>query len=179
MTEIPPFSPGCFGSAIAFKKDDVACGSCKFAEACEPRHLEAQQALRERHGVKTRDKISEEKKAAKETKKAAPVDPAALVLPKKVQELLTRLDRGNYDIVGSLRRGENPFGSAMPFMKLACHLLLRLPMPLSQKGLSTAFATKFGWKENTSDAHARMAIQALVHVGAVDMRDGTISIRRG
>lgn len=179
MTDIPQFSPGCFGSAIAFKKNDVACGSCPFAALCEPAHLEAQKALRERHNVMTTVEANEAKKRAKVEKETVPVDPTALSLPKKTQELLARLDRGNYDVVGHLQRGENPFGAAIPFMKLACHLLLRLNRPFSARGLSTAFETKFGWKHGTADAHARMAIQALTHIGAVDNADGMISIRKG
>ncbi|MGV1754794.1 hypothetical protein [Agrobacterium sp. CG674] len=177
MTFIPPFSPGCFGSALAFKEGDVACSGCKFAQACKPVHLVAQAALRERFGVTTAIQANAEKVKAKD--EAAPVNPAALSLPKKTQELVARLDRGQYDVVGSLQRGENPFGSAIPFMKLACHLLLRLAQPLSAKGLATAYATKFEWQQGTADAHARMAIQALTHVGAVENRDGLISIRKG
>lgn len=179
MTTIPPFSPGCFGSALAFKKGDVACGGCKFAALCEPAHLEAQKALRERFNVQTTAEAAAEKKAAKAANSATPTDPTALTLPKKTQELIARLDKGNYDIVGSLKRGENPFGAAIPFMKLACHLLLRLQQPFSMKGLSTAYVTKFGWQQGTADAHARMAVQALTHIGAVKNTDGMISIRRG
>jgi hypothetical protein len=175
MTTIPPFSPGCFGSALAFKEDDVACRSCKFAGECKPMHLSAQKALRERYGIQTTQEVIADEKAKRSEEKAAraaAIDPAALTLPKKVQELILRLDRGNYDIVRKLQNGENPFGASMKFMALVAHLLLRLPQV--DKGLiTTAF-----WQENTAEAHARMAIQALEHVGAIDNRDGLVSIRR-
>lgn len=174
MTDIPQFSPGCFGSAIAFKATDSACVACPFAALCEPEHVKAQAALRLRLGIETTYTRKVSKKA-----EGASVDPSALTLPKKTRELVERLDRGNFDIVGSLKRGENPFMNAMPFMKLACHFLLRLQQPFSAKGLSTAYVTKLGWQQSTADAHARMAVQALTHIGAVDNVDGMITLRRG
>lgn len=182
MSEIPIFSPGCFGSAIAFKKDDVVCSNCPFVAQCEPVHRVSLQTLRDRFGVKTtREIVSEraqKREAVQAAKKAAPVDPTLLTVPKKVRELLERLDRGSYDVVGKLKRGENPFGAAIPYMMVACHLLINFQTPVDQKFLSTAFVRKLGWQKNTADAHARMAIQALTHVGAVENNDGLIRIRK-
>jgi len=180
MTEIPNFAPGCFGSALAFKSEDVVCSNCPFAAACEPAHLEARRLLRERYGLQTTQEVVRAeisaRKAEKEERSRA-LDPSALTLPKKTQELIQRLDRGQYDVVGKLQRGENPFGSAIPFMRVLCHLLLK-GFQLRQDTLTTAFAKQFNWQSGTAAAHARMAIQALEHVGAVENRDGIISIRR-
>lgn len=180
MTDIPKFSPGCFGSALAFKRDDVACRSCKFAELCEPAHLEAQRVLRERYGIQTTQEVIREKNERAAEEKAArrqALDPAALTLPKKVQDLILRIDRGNYDIVGKLQRGENPFGKAIPYMAVICHLLLRVREPFGRDYVAAAFARKFEWAPGTADAHARMAIKVLEHVGAIDHTDGQIRIR--
>lgn len=107
------------------------------------------------------------------------VDPASMTLPKKVQELITRLDSGEYRVIDSLAAGINPFeGKGMSFMRLVCHLLLRIDGSLNREVLSTAFVTKLGHKEETADAHARMAIQALTHIGAVQNTDGNIRLRR-
>lgn len=183
MTTIPQFSPGCFGSAIAFKKDDVVCRGCKFAALCEPAHLEAQAALRERYGIKTsaevfaeRDRKRAEEKAIREASR----DQSVLSLPKKTQELIDRLDRGNYDVKGKFSRGENPFGASMRFMEIVGHLLLNLKgVRLDRPLIATAFVRKLGWQQGTADAHARMAIQALEHVGAIINNDGVISLRAG
>jgi hypothetical protein len=179
MTTIPEFSPGCFGSAVAFKKDDTVCRGCKFASMCEPAHIEAQTALRERYGIKTTQEVLADHKQQREAEKAqrqAAKDPATLVLPKKTQDLIDRLDRGNYDVKGKFLRGENPFGASMQFMRLVAHLLLR--MPKVDKGLiATAFVQKLNWQQGTADAHARMAIQALEHIGAIINSDGVISLK--
>ena len=178
MTHVPPLSPGCFGSALTFKEEDSVCRGCKFAELCKPAHLDAKAQLQARFGI---TKMSAKSKAAKAEQKkeaARSEDPAVLALPVKVQEIINKLDRGNYQVVEKLRSGENPFGSTMPFMKIACHLLLRIERPLDRPLLAQAFMHKMNWGQGTADAHARMAIQALTHVGAVDNVDGRISLRR-
>jgi hypothetical protein len=181
MTTIPQYSPGCFGSAVAFKKDDTVCRLCKFAEACEPAHIEARAVLRERYGIKTSAQVYADRtqQLAEERRQREANRPAEmLVLPKKTQELIDRLDRGNYDVKGKFARGENPFGSSMKFMQIVGHILLnfksaRIDRPL----LATAFMKKLDWQQGTADAHARMAIQALEHIGAIINRDGVIELR--
>jgi hypothetical protein len=168
---IPAYSPGCFGSALTFKATDLVCQRCPYATQCKPAHEQALAQLRHKFGI-----------AVAETPApvpAAPValDPAALSLPKKVQDLLMKLDRGNYDVVGKLQRGENPFGAAIPFMAVACHVLLRLGRPMDRDFLATAFMKKFGWQKQTADEHARIAIYGLMYVGAVVSNDGLISIK--
>jgi hypothetical protein len=167
MTQIPEFAPGCFGSALGFRGADMVCRACQFASACEPVHLMVQEQLREKFGIKPKL----EPVAARPT----PLDPAAIKLPKKVRDLLDRLDQGDFDIVGSLRRGANPFGATMPFMAVACHLLLRRAEPFGRDYLAAALSHKFGWQPETAQEHARIAIYALLHVGAVNSNDGLIS----
>ncbi|PZR92068.1 MAG: hypothetical protein DI537_14680 [Stutzerimonas stutzeri] len=183
MTEIPAFSPGCFGSAIAFKKDDAACATCQFFAKCQVVSETARDALRDRYGIMTtreaiNDRIRKREEAKADRDRQLSADPAMLTVPKKVRELLDRLDRGNYDIVGKLKRGINPFGSAMPWMAIACHLLINHNQRVDQGFISVALERKLGWKKGTADAHARMAIQALTHVGAIESLDGTIAIRK-
>ncbi|SOC90118.1 hypothetical protein SAMN05216358_0142 [Rhizobium sp. AN5] len=181
MTTIPQYAPGCYGSAVAFKKDDTVCRGCKFASMCEPAHLEAQAVLRERYGIKTsaqvyaeRDRRLAEERAEREANRPADM----LVLPKKTQELIDRLDRGNYDVKGKFSRGENPFGASMKFMQIVGHLLLNLKNTRIDRALiATAFVKKLDWQQGTADAHARMAIQALEHIGAICNQDGIISLR--
>lgn len=183
MIDIPPFSPGCFGSALTFKKDDMVCGSCQFKTKCEPAHEEAKLALRERYGIKTTQQVvtakAEAAKAKKEAEREA-LDPAALELPKKTQELLLKLDRGNYNVIANLQMGVNPFGAAMPYMALTCKLLIafRDRATITQENLSAAFVKTFSWKQDTATAHARMAIQALNHLGLLSNNNGNISLRR-
>lgn len=175
MYEVPPFSPGCFGSAIAFRKEDMVCQACPFAEKCEVAHEITLKALRERYGIKPPQPRTAQRAKKQEAHTA---DPAATVLPKKARELIERLDRSQIDICGSLRRGVNPFGKGLNFMRIACHILLRASAPFDREFLSDAFVKALGWQKNTADAHARMAIMALTHVGAIENRDGLISLRK-
>lgn len=168
---IPAYSPGCFGSALTFKATDLVCQRCPFAAQCQPAHEVSLRLLRQKFGIAP--------VPVKEVVAApAPVtDPVLLAMPKKVQALLAKLDKGNYDVVGKLQRGENPFGAALPFMAVACHALLRLGRPMDKDFLSTAFMKQFGWQKQNADEHVRIAFSALIHVGAVVSNDGLISIK--
>ncbi len=168
---IPAFAPGCFGSALTFKATDMVCQNCPFAAKCEPMHLQSAILLREKMGLKPL------KTVAPAPVVAAPVDPLAMSLPKKVQDLLLKLNTGSYDVVGKLSRGENPFGAAIPFMAAACHILLKVSRPVDRDFFSTAFMKKFGWQKPAADEKARIAIYALVHVGAIVSNDGLISLK--
>lgn len=171
---IPRYAPGCFGSAIAFKESDLICSNCSFAEQCKPVHERNVALLRQKFG------IPEPKKQTAPRPEPAP-DESRMKLPRKVQDLLDRLDRGDYDVVGSLRAGRNPFGAALPHLAIACHVLLRaaqLGKTVQRDTLTTAMETKLKVKREAASGYARIAICALEHVGAIDNIDGTISIRR-
>ena len=172
---IPPFSPGCFGSALAYEDTAPVCTACTFAEKCRPLHEHNLELLRERVGVK--GKGSKTAKNPLAQKPAA--DPAALTVPKKVQALVDKLDSSGLRITEKLSRGVNPFADTqgMGYLKIAAHLLLRLKAPLDRQTLAYAYQTKLGWTEGTADSHARMTIQALTHIGAVRNIDGLITVK--
>lgn len=173
MTDtIPAFSPGCFGSALAFQPDHSICSGCIFNAECEPMSRSNLLALRAHLGV-TGDLAKKDVAT-----KTILDDTGELALPKKTQELVDKLDRSNLNIVEKMQRGENPFVGLLPYMRIAAHLLINLPRPLSRDTLAIAFVSKLNWQEGTAQAHARMAMQALRHIGAVDELDGAISIRR-
>lgn len=170
---IPPFAPGCFGSALTYDDTNSVCVACKFASACQPMHQEALVALRASFNITVKAKPT----APVTVDPARPAAPV-LAVPKKVQELLDRLDRSELNVVANLQAGINPFEHSVLYLRIACHLLLRLQKPLTQPLLAAAFASKLNWAQGTADAHARMTIQALAHIGAIDNRDGLITIRK-
>lgn len=161
MTSIPNFSPGCFGSALGYQDDSPICKNCPFKDECIPLHDENLATLRAKFG------ITPKQKAVKAS--TARPNPAAgvMALPAKVQALVDKLDAANLRIGEKLLRGENPFEGKVPFLQVACHLLLRLGRPVERSLLSQALTHKFGWQQNTADAHARMAFQALAHIGVI------------
>jgi hypothetical protein len=173
---IPSFAPGCFGSALAFEEAAPVCSVCKFAEACRPLHESNLMILRERVGVKGKGNKNAKNPLVVDKPAAAP---AELTLPKKVQALVEKLDNSSLFVTEKLKRGENPFSQpGMSFMKIAAHLLLKMTKPLDRPTLAYAFTAKLGWTDGTADSHARMAIQALTHIGAVENVDGLITLRR-
>ncbi len=173
---IPPFAPGCFGSALAFEETAPVCTVCIFAESCRPLHERNLEILRERVGVEGKGS----KKAKNPLASKPTAAPAEMTIPKKVQALIERLDRSNLRVTEHFAKGVNPFANqpGMGFLKIAGHLLLKLKEPLDRHTLAYAFQTKLGWTEGTADSHARMAIQALTHIGAVRNIDGLITLRR-
>lgn len=166
---VPNFAPGCFGSSIAFDVDDV-CRNCPFFEQCEKASLTVKNELRSKYGIHVPKK-----------KQKIVVDAngdTSLVLPKKTQNLLKRLDVSVDDICGSIRNNINPFESKGPkYLSLLCHLLIRTKKPINSDQLVAAFMTKFSWKEDTAKVHARIAAQALEHVGAIRRVDGVITLK--
>jgi len=175
MTEIPSFAPGCFGSALAFQTDSTICRNCPFAAQCQPLHEENLLALRDRFGIKPTRRGPKLKPAIVPMTDA---DPALMVLPVKVRRLIEKLDVSNLRITENLSKGINPFEGKVPFLQIACHLLLRLGRPLPRPLLAQAFVQKLGWQQNTADAHARMAFQALAHIGAITDSEAGAVLKR-
>lgn len=109
-------------------------------------------------------------------------NPGAKVLPKKVREYCERLDRMRLNITGNLAAGINPFSrDSMAFLYVAAHLLMKLSRAdraLRANMLTEAYQLTLKCKKTTAEAYARMALQILQHVGAVDEMDGGFTIRR-
>lgn len=165
---IPAFAPGCFGSALAYQAEHAVCKNCVYQAQCEPLHQANLAKLRAHFQIKERYKVKER----------SPEEVATGVsLPKKVRDLVDRLDNSNLMVTEKLARGENPFAEGFAFLKIAAHILLK--RPTDQKTLVAAYMLKTKMTRDTAVAHARMAIQALVHIGAVDLVDGVATIRRG
>lgn len=172
MTDVPKFAPGCFGSALAFNQDNAICKACIFADKCQPLHEENLGRLRAHFGIVP--------KAEKKPKKEM-VSSIGLAVSEKTRQLIDKLDRGSFNVIENLRKGVNPFDRSMPSMMLATHLLIglnRMNKSLTRPMLAAKYVSALGLKENTADAYARMNIEALIHIGAVENVDGAIRIRR-
>lgn len=174
MHTIPPFAPGCYGSALAFDGESPVCQSCKFAQTCKVLHMENLAELRNRMGVKSK------RANAKPVVQQPTSAPAALTVPKKVQEIVDKLERAKIRVTEGFAEGRNPFMALQGanFLKIAGHLLLKMDRPLDRQTLSFAYQQKLDFTEGTADSHARMAMQALIHIGAVHNIDGLIALRR-
>lgn len=163
-------APGCYGSALAYREGDPQCVSCPFVENCAPLSTERLALLRAEYGIKP----------PKREVKGSIVTPVGeqLSVPVKVMELIGRIERAGIAMKRDLMRGVNPFNSKPAFLRVACHLLLRIPQGVSRAQLTMAFAHKFEWSPETAMTHTSVAIQTLKAVGAIDDRDGKIILRR-
>ena len=172
----PEFAPGCFGSALTYKATDMICRACPFAGDCAPAHEVAKAEMRARFGITVKSKPSADPKP-EPSASGDVIESPEMVIDRKTQELLDRIDRSGMSIAGSLRDGINPFEKTMRFMKVACHLLLRLPN-VSQDMITAGCMHAIGCQRNTAETYARLAVRVLTHVGAVEVNDGLLSIRR-
>lgn len=173
MTKIPAFSPGCFGSAIAFVEESAICSNCPFSVTCKPLHVENLARLRTEMGIPN---VTGPKPRPASSDPA--VDPATACLPRKVAELVKRLCGLETDIGEALRVGINPFVNQSGFLQITAHLLINMGQPVSRNVFSEAFQRKLNWSKGTADAHARMICQALTHIGAITEIAEGASIRR-
>lgn len=164
-----PDAPGCFGSALTFNPDASECRFCIFAIECEPLSTARRTALRAKHGIVDRPRT------AKKSSVGASLDSE---LPKKVAALKATIDRAGIRVVEALAAGINPFERKPAFLRLTCHLLLRLPDGFNRTILRTALTSKLNWTEGTAAAHATQAFQVLGAFGVTEEIDGKLRLRR-
>lgn len=178
MVRPPNFAPGCFGSPLVYSTSDMVCANCRFFAECGETNKVTREKLRQLLGMSKVPDFQAMRRERVKPVAAQPVDESGMVLPRKVRELIERLDRDQLDIKGSLSRGVNPFPKGKAdFLRLFCHLLLKLPR-LPRDTLETAFMQALGHQSSTAKANARMAFAALEHIGAIEIVDGIATIRR-
>lgn len=173
MTEIPAFSPGCFGSALAFDKQNPGCNACVFNAQCEPLHKINLLALQDHFGVNEAPA-----KRAASIKLAGRSRPSINVFSPAVREMIQKIEKGDFRIIEKMQNGENPFDGSFQFMRVACHLLMRMMKPLPQPYLATCLITKLGCTSAEATTYSRIAFQSLAYIGAIDVDQGSATLRR-
>ncbi len=169
--------PGCFGYALSFREDAAECISCPFAAECQA--VGAAQLLRRREELGIKEKPTKPK-VVRQPKPPAQIHATGVLtegLPKKVEELLGRIERAGISVTAALARGENPFTTSPAFLRVTCHLLLHMRAGIDRTTLKTAFVRKLGWSEGTAAAHATQAFQALTALGAAAESNGRLTLR--
>lgn len=152
MTNIPQFAPGCFGSALAFKSADQICRQCVFRSKCEPEHQKSLTALREKYGIKVKNKTG-----------SLEEDDLYIGLTRKTAEIVERLKKMDIDFTSIFNSGKNPFAgrNLMPFEFITQMALSRPERPITQRELAIFFAQKLSWAPKTASAQARIISKAL------------------
>lgn len=172
-------APGCFGMGLIFRSDARECQSCPFAGSCGPIAAQALIELRAELGVHIKlPKPKAVVKAAEPVRAPVPAEILTSDMPKKVEALLQAISTAGIRVTEALRKGTNPFIKSPAFMKVACHLLLRVPNGFSRSALESAFMTHFHWNAGTAAAHALQSFQALTALGAADECNGILKLRK-
>lgn len=173
LTNHPAWAqPGCFGQALTFNENLAECSSCPFAGECKIASAAALQRLRDHHGIVVHRKGMRTKPASTATSSAA------LTLPKKVEELLQRIERAGVRVSEALKEKRNPFGRDFPFLRITAHLLLAVPFGVTREHLVTGFEQRLNWSKGTAAAHATQAFQALIALGVAEEIEGRLNLKR-
>lgn len=176
MTDGTPnlsLAPGCFGLAMTYRESARECAACPFASACAPLAESNLATLRAELGI-VLSPSAIKKKLAASIKDSAP--PA---LPVKVVAHIARLDRLGIKLAPALARGENPFevNQRPAFLRIACHLLLKLKDGVSRDLLAQCFRQRLEHSPDTAAAHAKQTFQILEAVGVARERNGLLQLQ--
>lgn len=171
MTDaVPSFAPGCFGSALAFDPTAPVCTVCKFKAQCETLHKTNMEALRERIGITVN---------RSKAKKSDRFSDIGMTPPKKAIELAAQIQEKGIKVTEAFREGRNPFdGVGMVMLRIIAHKLLKATGAVPRSEFSFACQKLLKWQPSTADAQIRIGIATLIHIGAVDVVDGAVSLRR-
>jgi hypothetical protein len=104
------------------------------------------------------------------------VHPTAMVapIPKKVMELVEKLDRAGIKVTEAIANGKNPFSDKQKFLKIACFFLLRFQGGVKREALELALMTGMDWSKGTAAAHALQASQLFQALGVATEMNGVI-----
>lgn len=172
MTELDPsLAPGCYGSALIHRPETPECRTCAFKASCGPLAAISLANLRAKYGVS----VAPPKPKVEKPQVTAGAETG---LPAKVQQMIERIERAGISVTDKLARGENPFTAKPAFLRVACHLFLRLPNGISREQLTEAFMVKMNWTKGTAQPHAAIATQMLVAMGALEHANGLYRLRR-
>lgn len=170
MIKVPELAPGCFGSALAFSKDDMICKACPFSVKCEPAHQKSKALLKARFGIGVKEK---------QRPKAASVTAASteLTLGEKTKEILRFIEGMKIGVHDKLKEGINPFGDKLKFMTAVCFVLLRKPSSTEQM-MTAAVATVMKCPEQEAQTLMKIGVEVLKHLGAITEKEGVYALRR-
>lgn len=160
MTERPHYAPGCFGSSIHFKADEI-CGACAYAAECEPVHRRAKAQLQDFFGIQVKTPTR-----------------ASGALPVKVKHIFDEAGKSEQEVRDAIQNGQNPYPLKEGFLGIVCHLILSFP-GIQRPAIAEALGRSRQLNRETSNTYARFALQILAHCGAVTLEGDEIKPIRG
>jgi hypothetical protein len=172
------FAPGCFGSGLAYQEDGTVCGRCDFAARCAPLALERRQQVRARLGIAVEPVVRRVRTADEPMKASRPAGRPRPVseregFPKKVCQLLDRIESRGVDLAVAIRAGQNPLPSPA-FLKMAIDMLLGGGFDRGQ--LRAAFMTTFDWSDGTAHSHVGQVFALLTGLKVAREDNGKLMV---
>jgi hypothetical protein len=146
-------APGCYGNGLLYDASNAVCGACPFVGRCGPEGAERLARSRERLGL---------------------VPPPSRAL----EALMQAIARAGINVAEVLRCGQNPFERNPPFLRIACHLLLRKHDGISREVLTRVFEQRLGWGIGKSRQHAVVTMQFMAAVGATYEFEDAMYLRK-
>lgn len=170
-------APGCFGSALTYKGQSLECSTCFFALQCAPLHEQSLAKIRASLGIVL---PAPPRKMTPRTPVIANGASLVAVLPKKVELLLNYMNDKGIRVAESLKNKVNPFGATdrPAFMRIICHVLLRIQNGVPETLLRQALMTKLNWSEGTAVAHVTQARQVLLALNVARFQNGVLELKQ-
>lgn len=173
-TPRPDLAPGCFASALAYRDDAAECTGCPFSAECAPASSARMAQLRAELGLE--GMVGPGRKRV--VKAASPAATGFVAtLPKKVQALVEQIDKKGLKVGDALRAGTNPFDKPA-FLRVAAHLLLKLPGGVDRNVLRAALQHKLGWSYETANSHAAQVFHLMPALGVAEDRNGKMILKK-
>lgn len=167
-------APGCYGSALTYEEGAPECVGCQFAKECAPLSKASLERIHAKFGIKPRVPKKAPPKANPPVRRSVFSDR----WPKKVMDVVERLEKSGVKITEALRNGRNPFVSKPKPFLIACHMLIKTNKGIQEPMLTEALRTKLAYTPESAKDTARLVLQVLEAIGATVETDGIIMIRR-
>lgn len=167
MAKIPPYAPGCFGSAVLYN-EDLVCGQCPFAMECLSGHIVARDKLRVLIGL---DGI-EDRRRPKLVERLEQMR-AANAVPTELEAVIEQVRRHDerIPILDNLRARRNPFeGSRLLAFDLFCQIALRTNRVRPE--MLTKLLVIKGKSDTLAKVYTTVVFRVLRELGVVRLEDG-------
>lgn len=164
-------APGCFQSALMCIPESAECSTCVFVASCAPVSLAKRQALHARFGIIAKAPV-------KKVKPITQVVKGPVLVSKAAQSLIGSIERADLKVATLLRAGTNPFVKTPQFMRVSCHLLLRIANGVDRNTLVTAFMSKLNLLREDAMRRSAIAFEVLAALGAAEEINGRLVLKK-
>jgi hypothetical protein len=166
--------PGCYGSSLCYQATAGLCAACPLKAACGVAAEAMAVKLRDKYGFNSVDlrKYRTEGRAARRTDDGITVsaEAAEAGLSQNAEKLVRRINMLGIDLNRSLSLGINAFETGPGYLRVLLDMVLAGSFTRAEA--RQTIERELGWAEQSAHSHVSFALQALVHLGVVENREG-------